>query len=55
MFRISHGLQWRQDLRYIADTCTLPLKSGNDDITTFLEASFLPIRWSNNNPIGVSV
>ena len=36
MFRISHGFQCRQDRRYIAVTCTLPLKSVNDDITTFL-------------------
>ncbi len=36
MFRISHGFQCRQDRRYIAVTCTLPLKSENDDITTFL-------------------
>ena len=36
MFCISHGFQCRQDRRYIAVTCTLLLKSGNDDITTFL-------------------
>jgi hypothetical protein len=31
-----------------ADTCTLPLKSENDDITTFFEASILPIRWTKS-------
>ncbi len=44
MFHISYGLQWRQGLRYIAVTCTLPLKSGNDDITTFL-APLKVHRW----------
>jgi hypothetical protein len=36
MFRISQGFPWCQDGRYIAVTCTLPLKSGYDDIATFL-------------------
>jgi len=26
--------------------CTLPLKSGIDDITSFFGPSFLPVRWS---------
>jgi hypothetical protein len=42
-FCISQGFQWCQHRRYIAETCTLSLKSGNDDITTFFDASFLPL------------
>jgi hypothetical protein len=35
MIRISHGFRGCQMLEYIAVTCTLPLKFGNDDITGF--------------------
>ena len=36
IIRVSHGFDGCQMLEYIAVTCTLPLKSGNKDITTFL-------------------
>ncbi len=45
MFHISYGLQWRQGLRYIADSATRAQKAGVDDITGFFGPSFLPIRW----------
>jgi hypothetical protein len=35
-FRISYSFWECQLLKFIAGTCTSPLKSGNDDITTFL-------------------
>jgi hypothetical protein len=35
-FRISYSFWECQLLTLIAVTCTLPLKSGDDDITTFL-------------------
>jgi hypothetical protein len=35
IIRVSHGFDGCQKLWYIAVTCTLPLKSGNDDITNF--------------------
>ena len=33
------------DYRYIAESTTLGPIIGIDHITTFFEASFLPIRW----------
>jgi hypothetical protein len=35
MFHISHGLQFRQDRRYIADIARYALKTGIEDITSF--------------------
>jgi len=31
--------------RYIAETCNPALRTAINHITTFFEASFLPIRW----------
>jgi hypothetical protein len=39
MLGISQRIKAFWELRYIAVTCTLPLKSRNDDITTFFTAS----------------
>jgi hypothetical protein len=37
MFHISYGLQWRQGLRYIADSNTGDRGVGNDDIIIFFK------------------
>jgi hypothetical protein len=55
IIRVSHGFDGCQMLRFIADIGNSALGAGIDDITSFFRYSFLPIRWSNNNPIRVSV
>ena len=42
MFHISYGLQWRQGLRYIADSATGDQGAGNDDTTNFLRTLIFP-------------
>jgi hypothetical protein len=46
MFRISYSFKYRQYRRYIADTSASALKSGNDDITTFLRPLKVHRCWS---------
>jgi hypothetical protein len=42
MFRISYGFQCRQGFRYIADSNTSALITGNDNITRFLRTLIFP-------------
>ena len=46
-FRISYGFRCCHMRRYIAESTTLGQIIGSDHITTFLEASFLPISCCN--------
>ena len=46
MFCISHGIQCRQDRRYIAESTTGDQGAGNDDITTFYGRRILHISYN---------
>ena len=45
MIRVSHGFEGCQMLEYIADSNASALKSGNDDITTFLRPLIVHRCW----------
>jgi hypothetical protein len=45
MLEVHQVLKRAKNLLYIAEITTLGPIIGNDHITTFFEALFLPIRW----------
>ena len=48
MIRISHGFDGCQMMEYIADSNTSTLRTGDDDITTFLRPLKVHRCWSNH-------
>jgi len=54
MFCISYGFQWRQDLRYIADSNASALSAENDDITTFLRPQKVHRCWRDTTGLRIA-